>query len=173
MPTNFLTQNCPLRELDLRQNTLNDHDMELVAKALAKNTNLCHLNLEITDVTAPGRNTIYKALFDHSSLNKLADSNHTCCVVFDKPFGKLYNPNGRRAESKSKNKKWKTLLVLLASDEMQLMKYMEDLPIALMPYVLEILQQDVEDIEISMKTGVLNLFTRSNNEFKKRKITNF
>ena len=78
----FLATNPPLGTLRLENNNFNDVDAELIASALKQNTNLKHLYVlggsQITDV---GGSSLHDALFDSSSLNAAAVSNHTCYIL--------------------------------------------------------------------------------------------
>ena len=76
----FLATNPPLKTLRLGNNKLNDIDAVLIASALKRNTNLISLYLIRNVITDVGRKSLCNAIFDSSSLNAAADSNHTCCI---------------------------------------------------------------------------------------------
>ena len=76
----FLATNPPLSELHLEHNKLDDKDALLIASALKQNTHLTHLFLEGNDFTEVGRQSLCDAVFDSTSLNAAASSNHTCFV---------------------------------------------------------------------------------------------
>jgi len=78
--THFLTTNPPLNELSLQDNLLDDDDARLIANALKHNTNLRKLHLDGNNITNVGCTAIGSVLFDRSSLNSAASSNHTCMV---------------------------------------------------------------------------------------------
>jgi len=78
--TNFLTMNPPLNELSLQGNLLDDDDARLIANALKHNSNLRKLHLDGNKITNVGCTAIGSVLFDRSSLNSAASSNHTCMV---------------------------------------------------------------------------------------------
>jgi len=70
--SDFLAGNPMLRSLHLHINKLDDNDAAMIATALKHNTNLKILDLQL----------LHKAVFDKTSLNSAADSNHTCRVCF-------------------------------------------------------------------------------------------
>jgi len=78
--THFLTTNPPLNELSLQDNLLDDDDARLIANALKHNTNLRKLHLDGNKISNVGCTAIGSVLFDRSSLNSAALSNHTCMV---------------------------------------------------------------------------------------------
>ena len=78
--THFLATNPPLNELSLQDNLLDDDDARLIATALKHNTNLRKLHLDGNNITNDGCTAIGSVLFDRSSLNSAATSNHTCMV---------------------------------------------------------------------------------------------
>jgi hypothetical protein len=79
--SDYLATNPRLEELHLADNRLDDNDAILIARALQRNTNLRRLNLDQNDVTDIGRETLRNAVFDSTSLNTVADSNHSCYIA--------------------------------------------------------------------------------------------
>lgn len=79
----FIATNPSLEELNLEDNHLDDNDAALVAAALKENTNLRFLILDGNDLTGIGFEHLRNATFDSTTLNSIADSNHTCCVSID------------------------------------------------------------------------------------------
>mmetsp|Transcript_16754 Transcript_16754/g.28494 ORF Transcript_16754/g.28494 Transcript_16754/m.28494 type:complete len:510 (+) Transcript_16754:147-1676(+) len=75
-----LATNPSLQELFLRGNKFNDDDAEVIADALKTNTNLWKLDLKDNEIGRRGCNALFKAIFDHDSLNSAASSNHTCDI---------------------------------------------------------------------------------------------
>jgi len=74
---NFLTCSPSLKSLYLKDNRLNNDDVTLLASALQSSTNLRHLYLkDNNDITAVGRQALLESVFNVSSLNACADSNH-------------------------------------------------------------------------------------------------
>ena len=78
--THFLSTNPPLNELSLQDNLLDDDDARLIVTALKHNTNLRKLHLDGNKITNVGCTAIGSVLFDRTSLNSAASSNHTCMV---------------------------------------------------------------------------------------------
>ena len=77
----FLATNPRLKELNLVDNRLNDSDAALIANALRSNTTLRSLQLgNSNSITHTGVESFRLVLYDESSLNAAADSNHTCTV---------------------------------------------------------------------------------------------
>jgi hypothetical protein len=76
----YLATNPPLTHLFLENNCLDDIDAGLIARALKRNTNLRRLCLGRNKITAPGIEALRDAIFDHASLNAVADSNHSCQI---------------------------------------------------------------------------------------------
>ena len=62
------------------KNHLDDNDAILVARALKRNTNLRRLRLGQNDITVIGRDALRNAVYDCTSLNAVAASNHTCNI---------------------------------------------------------------------------------------------
>ena len=96
-----LATNLQLEELSICDNELNDRDAELIAEALKQNTNLRCLYLRGNNITPAGFEGIGTAIYDSSSLNAVASSNHTCwidCVEVEYAGGmyKRMTPRHRR-----------------------------------------------------------------------------
>jgi hypothetical protein len=76
-----LATNPSLQELFLCDNKFNDDDAEVIANALKSNTNLWKLDLKNNEIGRRGCNALFKAIFNHDSLNSsVASSNHTCDI---------------------------------------------------------------------------------------------
>lgn len=80
--SDFLAVDPILTNLDLTYNELDDNDVKTIAEALRKNTNLALLDISINNFRHEGWDALSKAVFDKTSLNSAADSNHTCLVDF-------------------------------------------------------------------------------------------
>ena len=78
----FLGENPILESLDLTDNELDDDDAILVATSLNHNTKLRSLKMDGNNITGVGWEALSKAVFDKTSLNSAADSNHTCNIDF-------------------------------------------------------------------------------------------
>jgi len=81
--SDFLTTNPILGSLFLDGNSLNDRDALVIAKALKYNTNLGFLDLTGNNgISKRGWLALRKAEFDDTSLNAIADCNHTCNIRY-------------------------------------------------------------------------------------------
>lgn len=78
----FIMSNSGLRSLKLLGNKLDDNDATNIADALKHNTYLETLNIGENNLTNEGWRALSKAVFDKTSLNSAAGSNHTCCIDF-------------------------------------------------------------------------------------------
>ena len=94
----YLATNPPLKELRLARNHLDDNDAILIGRAMKRNTNLRDLRLNQNDITDVGRDALRNAMFDSTSLNTVADSNHSCSIK-GLDFGDIFN--NQYEESKS------------------------------------------------------------------------
>jgi len=79
--SDYLATNPPLKEFYLSNNHLNNDDAILIARALKQNTNLQHLHLGDHNIDIIGCNELSNAIYDSTSLNSMADCNHTCTVT--------------------------------------------------------------------------------------------
>lgn len=80
--SDFLTDSPMLQILKLEGNQLDDNDAIVIAKALKHNTNLHTLDLTVNNISKSGWVALHKAEFDDTSLNSVADSNHTCNIRY-------------------------------------------------------------------------------------------
>ena len=78
----FLAKNPILESLNLTDNELDDNDAVKIASALNHNTKLRSLIISGNDTTRVGWEALSKEVFDKTSLNSAADSNHTCTIDF-------------------------------------------------------------------------------------------
>ena len=65
----------------MADNHLYDDDAILIARALKQNTNLQCLNLGDNDITDIGCKALTRAVYDSTSLNSMADCNHSCTIT--------------------------------------------------------------------------------------------
>ena len=96
----FLSSNPSLEILNLSENyDMGDETGEAIAAALKYNTNLRGLVIANTGMTTFGWQALSKAVFDKTSLNSAADSNHTCMIEFpeeDDDFDEVRYINGHK-----------------------------------------------------------------------------
>ena len=81
--SDYLATNPRLKELNLNDNNLDDSDALLIANALSRNTTLRHLYIGANRMGDDGAEALKRALYNGSSLNSVADSNHSCCIEAD------------------------------------------------------------------------------------------
>jgi len=151
--SDFLTTNPILGSLFLDGNSLNDRDALVIAKALKYNTNLGFLDLTGNNgISKRGWLALRKAEFDDTSLNAIADCNHTCNIRY--PSGNdaiegvdTREMNGDRyclvAYGPAKCVKQKKIYSVLSSRNRDCsnVKHFEDVPVELLPDLLDSIQQ--------------------------------
>ena len=133
---NFLTSNPPLEVLSLEDNVLNDADATLLVNAIQSSTNLRHLYLkDNNDITAVGRQALLESVFNVSSLNACAASNHRCRIHGLTPDISKINKHVKS----SLNRTMKIFTMLSATDESFFNeKCLGDLSYKLIPDVLRL-----------------------------------
>ena len=153
----FIRNNHLMDTLELEHNNFSNDDTLLLASALKYNTNLNKLNLQKNNnITEEGEKTLLKAMFDPTSMDSIVKSNHTCLpYTYDiedidatdqRPSleQELFNINGWETRI-GKKIRWKVVLALCGVDgELFDLSYLNDLPIQLMPRVLELIQKHTE-----------------------------
>eukprot|EP00984_Skeletonema_dohrnii_P036546 scaffold37623_cov178-Skeletonema_dohrnii-CCMP3373.AAC.1 len=81
--SDFLATNPRLKELNLYDNSFDESDAVLIANALRSNTTLRHLYIAENCMGDDVFDVWCRALYDESSLNSVADSNHHCYIDTD------------------------------------------------------------------------------------------
>eukprot|EP00985_Skeletonema_marinoi_P001471 scaffold581_cov127-Skeletonema_marinoi.AAC.22 len=135
----FLATNPRLKELNLVDNRLNDSDAALIANALRSNTTLRSLQLgNSNSITHTGVESFRLVLYDESSLNAAADSNHTCTVDLGWNAVDDYNSY----EQGHINRGWKIYLILSTRNEtMSNVQHFGNIDVKLLPNVLDAVQK--------------------------------
>eukprot|EP00985_Skeletonema_marinoi_P011498 scaffold5475_cov98-Skeletonema_marinoi.AAC.3 len=130
----FLATNPRLKELNLVDNRLNDSDAALIGNALRSNTTLRHLHLDADDITNVGEESLRLVLYDESSLNSAADSNHICILeAID------YNNSHPQGQI---NRGWKLYSLLSIRNQlMSNVKHFGDIDVKILPNMLEAMQR--------------------------------
>ncbi|EJK63909.1 hypothetical protein THAOC_15406 [Thalassiosira oceanica] len=80
----YLASDPPLRSLNLQGNKLDDADAELIAQAISRNTRLRVLTFYVDGedpITESGRRVLKGAIWDESTLNAMANRNHSCKLL--------------------------------------------------------------------------------------------
>ena len=99
--------------LDLDDNKLNDKDAIRLADALRHNRTLDYLSLERNEFTQLGEDVLKKVVYDDSSLNALANSNHVCTIVGLEYAGKDFSYcEGGKKDSRRRSRARKILHLL-------------------------------------------------------------
>jgi len=151
----FIRSNSRLIELELDANKLNDNDATNIAAALKDNTKLRTLNIRENSVTNAGWEALGKTVFDKTSLNSAADSNHTCCIDFpedDNEFDGVRKINGTGSHSNVRdancfnpiNVRQKKIYHVISSRNRSMSNvdhFDDDMPIELLPDMLHSIQK--------------------------------
>ncbi|KAL7499371.1 hypothetical protein ACHAWT_007386 [Skeletonema menzelii] len=142
----YLTSNPPMESMNLERNQLNDTDIIHFANSLKTNTRLRQLTLSANKFSLVGVKLLFHEIFNPTTLNNVADCNHTCALHL---FTKFFNPIQRVNVSSldhpqsiiaAENKRNKILLALRIADSQ--LHYFEGVPLELMPFVLTQIQQE-------------------------------
>jgi hypothetical protein len=124
-----------LKALDLVDNHLNDSDFVLIANALRSNTTL--RSLKLGDITNDVLEAFRLVLCDKSSLNAVADSNHSCILQALRYFT-WNNYHSHYGD----NRGWKIYSILKSRNEtMSNVQHFDDIDVKLLPNMLENVQK--------------------------------
>eukprot|EP00985_Skeletonema_marinoi_P025984 scaffold19645_cov73-Skeletonema_marinoi.AAC.1 len=144
----FLATNPRMKHLNLEHNNLNDSDAALIANALRSNSTLRSLNLYRNGFTDVGAESMRLVLCDDSSLNTVADSNHTCAVDLGSNYIDDYNTH----EQVQINRGRKIYSILSYRNvTMSNVQHFSDIDMKLLPNVLDAVQKyatNVDDSEV-------------------------
>lgn len=77
----FIESNPSIEHLELDKNRFKDDDTVQLSQSLKKNTNLRSLWLRGNSFSVVGVKTMFKAVFDSSSMTAIYDSNHSCQMM--------------------------------------------------------------------------------------------
>ena len=141
----YLEGDPPIEHLFLGHNRLNDDDAVLISQALKRNTNLRRIDLRSNNFTSIGVKALLTCAFDSSSLNAISESNHTLTRIIFFTDTRSYIPShidnlaGCINRMFDLNRTQKILLAL--QDKESLLKYLANVPLGLMPEVLDFLLQ--------------------------------
>ena len=150
--SDFLASNSVLIALELSGNELDDNDARSIAGALKHNTNLRFLDVRNNSkITKAGWAALRKVEFDDTSLNSVADSNHTCYITYPSGDDEIQGldtseMNGTGLGSAwfdAKNVRRKKVYSLLSSRnrECSNVGYFDDIPVEFSPDMLSTIQQ--------------------------------
>ena len=145
----YLTSNPPMESINLERNQLNDEDVTHFANSLRTNTRLRQLTLSANKYTLVGVKSLFKEIFNPTTLNNVADCNHTCTLhLFTKYFNPIQRinistigqPSSPGVNAEVDNKRNKILLALRIADSQ--LHFFEGVPLELMPFVMKQIQQE-------------------------------
>lgn len=161
----FLAGNHILKSLAIKENHLDDDDVAAIAAALAYNTKMETLELGDNDnITSRGWKTLSKAVFDKTSLNAAADSNHTCQIdfpLYDDTYEQIREMNGstsyhmrRFVPTKVRQKKIYSILSKRNRTMSNVDHFDDDKPVELLPDMLHSIQKyaDYHVLETATET---------------------
>jgi hypothetical protein len=139
--SDYLATNPRLKELNLNDNNLDDSDAVLIANALRSNTTLKHLYIGGNHMSDDGAEALKRALYDGSSLNSVADSNHSCYIKAD--YDLIVNDtilNNSKDREINRAQKLYTLLSI-RNKSMSNAQDFGYIDVKLLPNVLEVVQK--------------------------------
>ena len=142
----FLATNPRLKVLNISENNLNDSDAILIASALRSNTTLRRLDLEGNDIADAGEEALRLVMWDNSSLNAAAGTNHSCKIDMGGDFsGPRYIPifdDWNSHEEKQVNRGRKIYHILsLRNKTMSNAKYFDNIDVKILPNMLAAVQK--------------------------------
>jgi len=138
----FLSTNPRLTELNLCNNSLNDSDAVLIAIALRSNTTLTYLNIDENRVGEAGAEALRRALCDETSLNSVADSNHSCSIDADYELSMGYHSHDENMKDREINRAEKIYRLLSSRNETSSnVQHFGNIDVKLLPNVLEAVQK--------------------------------
>ena len=162
---NAVKENTTLEHLSLAGNNIADKNVPALIEVLQNNTTLRSLDLKDNKIKAKsttGRKDLFKAICDTTSLDSIANnSNHTCCLaVAGCNFGgsnenELYKINA--LENEGEKIRYKVVLALCSlNKDLYDPRSFEDIPLELMPNLLELIQLEIGYNGYGMEIGKRN-----------------
>ena len=138
MIAEYLERNPPIEVLCLEHNRLNVDNAILISQSLKRNTNLKILSIYTNYLTSVGVKAILTYFLDSSSLNAISESNHTVerMIFFTDTHSWLQNCINRMSGMNQTQK-----IILALQDKDSLLQYLANVPLGLMPEVLDFLLQ--------------------------------
>jgi len=150
----FIRSNESIETLLLTNNGISDNDTLVLASALMQcSTNLIRLDLQNNNITEEGEKVLLKALYDPTSMDAIAESNHTCkpytydtsksSIVAKRSQTEVLRINGKITSMTNQQKIRKKVVLALCGVDGELfdLSHFNDLPLQLMPRVLELIQE--------------------------------
>jgi hypothetical protein len=142
----YIERNTTMMCLRLYGNLLNDDDAVIISRALQENYKLFSLHIYWNNFTSVGVKALFSSVFDSSSLNAIAESNHVLQmihVISDDYFYRMskINHNMNDGEWPLADK-----LLIAMHDKDSLLEYLANLPVELMPRMLNFVQMDRDEV---------------------------
>jgi hypothetical protein len=147
--SDFLATNPPLKKLELEGNLMTNHDATLFANALRSNTSLRRLDLsDNRGITDEGGEAFRLVVNDDSTLNSVADSNHSCSVYLSVNNSwnlNLYDSGNELAKDLEKNRALKIYILLSSRNRsMSNVQHFGGMDIKMLPNMIEAVQRYAE-----------------------------
>jgi hypothetical protein len=157
----YLEVDPPIEMMSLGHNRLNDDDVILIAQALKRNTNLGFLNLEGNKLTSIGVKALLTCVFDKSSLNAISESNHRLEElnilsegILPETGNYIAFPNNKKLQGyidKILELYWTEKVLLVLQDKDSLLQYLANVPVELIPDVLEFSNYQLNIVYCTMR----------------------
>ena len=157
LTSDFIRSNHSTEIMFLNHANISDNDTLSLASALKKNTKLKELNLRNNNITREGEKALSNALYDPTSMDSIIESNHTCfaytydfknvsVAIRQPPLEReVFNINANDYISVQQKIRKKVILALCGVlGELFDLSHFNDLPLQLMPRVLELIQEHTE-----------------------------
>ena len=171
----FIGGNYCAKDLWLDHNKISDSDTPLLASALRTNTHLHRLDLALNNITDAGRKNMLIAVFNTTSVDSIVHSNHSCLVHYsdigrysdiesvdritrEMPANEreIYNINLGSYSIGEKIRKKVVLALCGNNTELFDLSHLNNVPLQLMPRVLELLQKHSEYYALGHSTDELD-----------------
>mmetsp|Transcript_18029 Transcript_18029/g.30432 ORF Transcript_18029/g.30432 Transcript_18029/m.30432 type:complete len:156 (+) Transcript_18029:3-470(+) len=122
---------------------MKDSDATLIANALRSNTTLRTLRLNENNITKVGKESLRLVLFDESSLNAVADSNHICTVDLGWKAFDVYN-----SHEQGQINRCRKIYSLLSSRNatMSNVQHFGNIDLKILPIMLEAVQKYAKNV---------------------------
>ena len=114
----------------------------MIAIALRSNTTLTHLNIDENRVGEAGAEALRRALCDETSLNSVADSNHSCSIDAGNELSMGYHSHDENMNDGEINRAEKIYRLLSSRNETSSnVQHFGNIDVKLLPNVLEAVQK--------------------------------
>ena len=149
---NALKRNTNLTHLDIENNQFNDKSVPFFVDALRNNSTLLTLQMRCNNLKVrTGRKELIKgALCDPTSLQTIAESNHTCLVMLNSgnTGNNVTRENGfwniNALENEGQKIRYKVIVALYTMKTITLKQCdFQHVPLELMPRLIELVQQEM------------------------------